>query len=176
MSKGTGEAIIQYAIARRLGVKNIVIPNVSFARVSCKISKYKEDGSFSGYEYPFEGIRHEADLLYINENDYLTEVEIKISYSDFLADFQKKEKHLTKYTRAVYYAFPYKIYKENSEKILKILTKKFPEAGVIIVDTEGLVEIIKKTKCFKSERVPLKVKFGLMKIGCQKWWKREAGR
>lgn len=176
MSRCTGEAIIQYAIARKLGLKNIVIPNINFARVSCRISKYKEDRSFGGYEYPFEGIRHEADLLYINENDYFTEVEVKISYSDFLADFRKKEKHLTKYTRAIYYAFPWDMYKENEEKIKKVLVEKFPEAGVIIVDTEESVEIIKKPKYFKPERVPLEVKIGLMKIGCQKWWKREAKR
>lgn len=85
MSRGTEEALIQCAIAAHWGEKNIMIPNVSFARTSCRVPKYG-DGEVIGYEYPFKGICHEADLIWINDNDYLTEVEIKTSYSDFLAD------------------------------------------------------------------------------------------
>ena len=77
MSKSEKEATMQYAIATHLGEKNIVIPNVSFARTSCRIEKHDKDGRFIGYEYPFKEVRHEADLIWINENDYLTEVEIK---------------------------------------------------------------------------------------------------
>lgn len=173
MSKSEEEAVMQYVIAAHLGEKNIVIPNVSFARISCRIPKYG-DGEVTGYEYPFKGIRHEADLIWINENDYLTEIEIKVSYMDFLADFQKKEKHLTKYTRAVYYAFPWDMYKENEEKIKKVLVEKFPEAGVIIVGMGGLaVSVIKNAKYFNAEKIPIEVKIGLMRIGCQKWWRRK---
>lgn len=173
MSKSEEEAVMQYVIAAHLGEKNIVIPNVSFARISCRIPKYG-DGEVTGYEYPFKGIRHEADLIWINENDYLTEIEIKVSYMDFLADFHKKEKHLTKYTRAVYYAFPWDMYKENEEKIKKVLVEKFPEAGVIIIGMGGLaVSVIKNAKYFNAEKIPIEVKIGLMRIGCQKWWRRK---
>ena len=174
MSKSKEEALIQCAIAAHLGEKNIMIPNVSFARTSCRVPKYGNNGQLIGHEYPFRGVRHEADLIWINENDYLTEIEIKVSYSDFLADFKKKEKHLTKYTRAVYYAFPHNMYKRNEEKIRKVLTEKFPEAGVIIVDTEkSVVDMIKVAEYFKVEKIPIEVKIGLMRIGCQKWWRRK---
>lgn len=173
MSKSKEEAVIQQSIAAHFGEKNIVIPNVSFARISCRIPKYK-DGKDIVYEYPFKGVRHEADLIWINDNDYLTEVEIKTSYSDFLADFKKKEKHLTKYTRAVYYAFPWDMYKENEEKIKKVLVEKFPEAGVIIIGMGGLaVSVIKNVEYFNAEKIPIEVKIGLMRIGCQKWWRRK---
>lgn len=173
MSKSEKEAAMQYAIATHLGEKNIVIPNVSFARTSCRIPKYGE-GEVTGYEYPFSGIRHEADLIWINDNDYLTEVEIKTSYSDFLADFKKKEKHLTKYTRDVYYAFPWDVYEGNGAKIKKVLTEKFPEAGVIIVDMgRFIVGTVKVAEYFKVEKIPIEVKIGLMRIGCQKWWRRK---
>lgn len=173
MSKSEKEATMQYAIATHLGEKNIVIPNVSFARTSCRIPKYG-DGEVIGYEYPFKGICHEADLIWINENDYLTEVEIKANYSDFLADFKKDENHMTKYTRAVYYAFPLDMYKENEEKIKKVLVEKFPEAGVIIVGMGGLaVSVIKNVEYFNAEKIPIEVKIGLMRIGCQKWWRRK---
>lgn len=174
MSKSEEEAVMQYVIAAHLGEKNIVIPNVSFARTSCRIKKYDKDGCLIEYEYPFKGVRHEADLIWINENDYLTEVEIKFSYSDFLADFKKKEKHLTKYTKSVYYAFPHNMYKENEGKIKKVLFEKFPEAGVIIVNAEEMaVDIIKNAEYFNVEKIPIEVKIGLMRIGCQKWWRRK---
>lgn len=174
MSRGTEEALIQCAIAAHWGEKNIVIPNISFARISCRIEKYDKGGCFIGYKYPFSGVKHEADLIWINDNDYLTEVEIKTSYSDFLADFKKKEKHLTKYTRTVYYAFPWDMYKENEEKIKKVLVEKFPEAGVIIIGMGGLaVSVIKNVEYFNAEKIPIEVKIGLMRIGCQKWWRRK---
>lgn len=174
MSRGTEEALIQQSIAAHFGNKNIVIPNVSFARTSCRIEKYDKDGCLIEYEYPFKGVRHEADLILINENDYLTEVEIKCSYSDFLADFKKKEKHLTKYTKAVYYAFPHNMYKRNEEKIRKVLTEKFQKAGIIIVDAEEMaVDTIKNAEYFNVEKIPIEVKVGLMRIGCQKWWRRK---
>lgn len=174
MSKSEEEAVMQYAIAAHLGEKNIVIPNISFARISCRVPKYGNNGQLIGHEYPFKGVRHEADLIWINDNDYLTEVEIKTSYSDFLADFKKKEKHLTKYTRAVYYAFPWDMYKENEEKIKKVLVEKFPEAGVIIVGIGGFaVGTVKAAEYFKVEKIPIEVKVGLMRIGCQKWWRRK---
>lgn len=173
MSRSEEESKMQCAIAAHCGDKNIVIPNVSFARISCRIPKYG-DGEVTGYEYPFKGIRHEADLIWINENDYLMEVEIKVSYSDFLIDFKKNENHMTKYTKAVYYAFPHNMYKRNEEKIRKVLTEKFPEAGVIIVDTEkSVVDMIKVAEYFKVEKIPIEVKIGLMRIGCQKWWRRK---
>lgn len=55
MSKSEKEMEIQYAIAKKIGRQNIVIPNVSFAWVSCRISKYGADGRFIGYKYPFRG-------------------------------------------------------------------------------------------------------------------------
>lgn len=174
MSRSEEEATMQCAIAAHWGDKNIVIPNVSFARTSCRIPKHGNDGQLVRYEYPFKGVRHEADLILISEDDYLMEVEIKASYSDFLADFKKNENHMTKYTKAVYYAFPHNMYKRNEEKIRKVLTEKFPEAGVIVVNVEEMaVDIIKNAEYFNVEKIPIEVKIGLMRIGCQKWWRRK---
>lgn len=64
---------------------------------------------------------------------------------------------MTKYTKAVYYAFPHNMYKRNEEKIRKVLTEKFPEAGVIIVNEEEMaVDIIKNPKYFNVEKYRLK--------------------
>jgi hypothetical protein len=40
-------------------------------------------------------LNHEADLISIDKNGYLTEVEIKRSFEDFKADFQKDNYHDT---------------------------------------------------------------------------------
>lgn len=84
MPKGNKEAEIQYRVANFFGIKQITIPNVNFAWASCKIPKYNKRGDLERFDYPFEGIRHEADLITINGNDYMNEIECKCSYSDFL--------------------------------------------------------------------------------------------
>ena len=38
-------------------------------------------------------LNHEADLVIVNKTGYLTEVEIKRSWEDFKADFNKKHTH-----------------------------------------------------------------------------------
>ena len=38
-------------------------------------------------------LNHEADLAIINKSGYLTEVEIKRSFADFMADFKKEHGH-----------------------------------------------------------------------------------
>lgn len=38
-------------------------------------------------------IGHECDMLVLSKSGYLTEIEIKRSWSDFLADFKKEHKH-----------------------------------------------------------------------------------
>lgn len=52
-------------------------------------------------------IFHECDMLLCTKSGYLTEIEIKRTWSDFLADFKKKHKHenmgLIKY---FYYCLP----------------------------------------------------------------------
>lgn len=172
MPKGNKEAEIQYRVANFFGIKQITIPNVNFAWASCKIPKYNKRGDLERFDYPFEGIRHEADLITINENDYMYEVECKCSYSDFLADFKKSEKHLTKYTRGVYYAFTKEMYEKNENKIHQILNDNFREAGIIVVD-DYICEVKKKPKYIKTEKIPIEVKLYLMRIGCHKWWRRK---
>lgn len=51
---------------------------------------------FRMYKYHVENVYYfdwEADFMALSESGYLYEFEIKTSYSDFKADFKKKEKH-----------------------------------------------------------------------------------
>ena len=55
-----------------------------------------------------------------------------------------------------------------------MLVEKFPEAGVIIIGMGGLaVGTVKVAEYFNAEKIPIEVKIGLMRIGCQKWWRRK---
>ena len=49
---------------------------------------------------------YEADLIMMNKSGYLTEFEIKRSYSDLCADFKKKIFHNSEVIRQFYYVLP----------------------------------------------------------------------
>ena len=54
-------------------------------------------------------IWHECDVLVCTNTGYLTEIEIKRSYADFLNDFEKKHTHWSSYIKNFYYCVPFKI-------------------------------------------------------------------
>lgn len=76
---------IEKMIADHYGIRqNLIVPNVSW-------------GFFNN---------HEADLVVVTPAGYLTEIEIKRSWPDFLADFGKREYHDDPRISAFYYAVP----------------------------------------------------------------------
>lgn len=88
-------------------------------------------------------IFHECDMLICSKSGYLTEIEIKRSWSDFLADFKKKHQHesrgLIKY---FYYCVPDSIY----EKVRDYLFENAVKCAGIITYTEDLYIQIKAVK------------------------------
>lgn len=65
-------------------------------------------------------LTHEADLLILNKSGYLTEVEIKRSWADFLADFRKKHTHDDRKISWYYYAVPESIADKCREKLAEL--------------------------------------------------------
>ncbi len=63
---------------------------------------------------------HEADLLILSKNGYLTEVEIKRSWSDFLADFRKRHNHDDPKVSWHYYAVPESILEKCKAKLAEL--------------------------------------------------------
>ena len=63
---------------------------------------------------------HEADLLILSKSGYLTEVEIKRSWSDFLADFKKTHTHDDPKISWHYYAVPESIVDRCKEKLAEV--------------------------------------------------------
>lgn len=89
---------IENAIARHFGVReNIIVPHVSW-------------GYFR---------THEADMVVISKSGYLTEIEIKRSWSDFLQDFKKTTNHYENKVDRLYYCVPDSLYERVLDYLLK---------------------------------------------------------
>lgn len=69
---------------------------------------------------------HEADMVSVTSAGYGTEVEIKVSKSDFMADFRKQTTHDSPYIKNLYYAVP--------EFMKEYALARLPEnAGLLVV-------------------------------------------
>lgn len=118
------------------------------------------------------GGNYEADFIYINKNDYLTEVEIKISIQDFKADFKKKHYHDSKDVRSLYYALPKDLYKKDKE-LFKSMAGECG-AGIIVVSGIRRCEIVQKATIRRQVK-PLSPwqMLDYMRLGCLKWFKSQ---
>lgn len=147
------------------------IPNVDFSYLQCiKLG-------FDYSEIPFRGNNHEADLILLN--DFINEVEIKISFSDFKRDFEKRERntHITKYTKCFYYAFPQELFISKGNEITELVDRNCPYAGIMIVNIGHFyfsndVRVCRRPKPFKeAEKIPTAIRERLLSVGCNKWWR-----
>jgi hypothetical protein len=115
-------------------------------------------------------LNHEADLIIMNKSGYLTEFEIKRSWSDFLADFKKKHTHEDELVRQFYYVVPKSIF----QKVYDFCKSEQKSLSVIFYTEE---------KEFKKEPMPyflykirnfrklfLEEKFKLARLGCFRIW------
>ena len=79
-------------------------------------------------------IWHECDMLVLSKSGYLTEIEIKRSWSDFLADFKKKHRHegngVIKY---FYYCIPENLLQQAYDKLEEVGAKY---TGIITYDED----------------------------------------
>jgi hypothetical protein len=96
---------VEIAVANLYNYRaNIIVPNVSWGWL----------------------LRHEADIIVVNKNNYVTEVEIKVSISDLKADFKKGHSHESKKIHRLVYAIPFTML----EKALPLIPKY---CGIIVV-------------------------------------------
>ena len=92
---------------------NIIVPNVSWGM----------------------GIEYEADLIVLSKQGYVTEYEIKRSYSDFVADFAKnKDAHKAPWVYRFYYVLPLSI-KNKAEKFIQYTGIENP--AILFYDENG---------------------------------------
>lgn len=120
------------------------------------------------------GLRHECDLLMLDDNGRFTEIEIKISSADLKADFKKKHNHSSDLISRLIYAMPI----ELCQKYHELIPQKF---GIISVDVcfpewLGGAAMVKAShfrmaKHDKTKRLPTdKEKMDFMRLGCMRVW------
>lgn len=108
-------------------------------------------------------LNHEADLLIMSRANILTEIEIKTSKQDLIADTYKQHKHKSKIIKYLYFAIPRKL--ENS--IVHI-----PEnAGIYIVDINGKVQKERNAIAnLDMRKVKEEEKYNLARLSCMRIW------
>jgi hypothetical protein len=97
---------IEIAVMRFFGIRrNLIVPNISWGM----------------------GL-HECDLLILSKSGYASEVEIKISRSDLLADLKKEHHHESRMLRRLFYAIP--------ENLLSSIDRLPERAGILVANSE----------------------------------------
>ena len=119
---------------------------------------------------------YEADFITITKSDYLIEVEIKISISDFRADFKKKHYHDCPEVNALYYALPKELYEKHKEEVNESCDKV--GAGIILIGEEKygseysyryFAGIVKKPKLRKAKPLTVYQELKFARLGCLRW-------
>lgn len=141
---------IELAIAQVFGIRNnIIVPNVSW-------------GFFA---------THEADLVIINKTGYMTEVEIKRSWQDFLNDFKKHTTHDEGKVMWKYFALPESL----CEKAWRYLRDNgHRDWGVIEYFEDGSARIARHPdnvmSRIASKKLFLEEKLSIARLGCMRIW------
>ena len=119
-------------------------------------------------------ICHECDMLVLSKSGYLTEIEIKRSWADFIADFSKKHSHENMgIIRYFYYCVPEYIVDKVYEKLKSIDAKysgvitydenlKINVKGALIDDYHVVRQINPNRKLFLEEQLQV-ARYGAMR-------------
>lgn len=135
---------MEIILAYYFGIRNnLIVPNVSW-------------GMFN----------YEIDLLILSKGGYATEIEIKVSKSDLLADKNKNHGHVNNMIKYLYFAIPDHI-------DIDFTLNNIPErSGLICIKNNERVEIIKKPiKNKDAKPFTTDDKFQLARLGAMRIWK-----
>lgn len=115
------------------------------------------------------GIQYEADLVIANKSGYATEFEIKRSYSDFVADFNKSEKaHKGQWVYRFYYVLPLSI-KDKVENFIEYANIEIP--AILYYDENGNITKNDGISYRKGGRkMFLEEQLKLAKLGTMRYW------
>lgn len=83
-------------------------------------------------------VNHECDCLIMTKTGYLTEIEIKRSYEDFLNDFKKNHLHEDNHIKYFYFM----VHESFKDKVIeKLIEMKRVPSGVYVYDDECNISI-----------------------------------
>lgn len=133
---------IEFAVANYMNPRfNLIVPNVYWGL----------------------GLKYEADLIIVSPSYYCTEIEIKITGSDILADRRKSYKaHNSVKIRRFFYAVP------DYLQDCKYLPS---DAGLITVDQNMTCKTIRPPRTNKNSRKLTEKEYThLLHLGCMRIW------
>jgi len=112
------------------------------------------------------GLAHECDLLIMTPLGYCTEVELKISKSDLIADQSKRKwkRDTPGIIKALYFAIP--------EELLEFISEIPEHAGILVCGKYRRVKVIRKPKINPNHRaLTIKEQAHLARLGMLRVWK-----
>lgn len=93
-------------------------------------------------------INHECDCLIMSKAGYLTEIEIKRSYADFLADFKKNHEHQDPHIKEFFFL----VHESFAEKVCaKLLEIKHIPTAIFSYDDNAEISLYKGRYLLHSE-------------------------
>ena len=114
-------------------------------------------------------INHECDVLVMTKTGYLTEIEIKRSWSDFLADFKKEHHHQSEYIKKFYYCVPVSIVDKVAEYLKNNDEEVKPTSGIITYDEDGYIKTYwASIEAPYPKKLFLEQQLELARLGCMR--------
>lgn len=149
---------IQALLAEHFGIRNnIIVPNVSWGLLD-----------------------YEADLLIMNKTGYVTEIEIKRSWSDFLADFKKDDvAHKSELIYQFWYCVPEELYIKCIEKLKEVYKDSLDRPNVISYSDSGILNFHGKSASYcrgNHRKLFLEEQLKLARLGTMRYWSSEFKR
>lgn len=130
---------------------------------------YDRSNIYQACNYAKSGY-YEADVLAVTAARIVTEIEVKISVSDFKADFKKKHKHyrMQNHSENVNWRTPNRFYYACPKGMLNVSSCIPTYAGLIWVDEHGLVEMVKQAPMLHKTKADDKLIIGMLNQLTQK--------
>ena len=137
------------------------------ARQSSRFAQRKNWLVIPNVSYGF--LKYEADMLIISKAKYCTEIEVKVSFSDFKADFEKRKHSVEPDNRIKfqYYAAPMALAERHTELELPV------GWGVIGVGDSYGVKVIKEALPRDARKIMDKELMILARLACFRVWRKE---
>jgi putative uncharacterized protein FNV0627 len=130
--------------------------------------KYKDETKRLGYRSE-NIVSHECDILSVTKNNYLREIEIKISVSDFKADFKKKHNHEGN-IRQFYYAVPYYVLDDIKDLVPEHAGILVAEYNINLSESWQLKKHKKSIDNKSAKPIDEKMLNEIFRIGYLKYW------
>lgn len=115
-------------------------------------------------------VEHEADLVKVSRSGFLTEYEIKRSWSDFVADFKKRSYHSDDRISEFYYVVP-KVMAQAASKFIDESSMRLYGPGIYYFSEEsGWLSLQRKCNRPKGTKMYVEDMYEIARLGTLRYW------